>query len=658
MTTLDAPPLPTETVTTAAFDLVDLPAGAGRVALVRLDNGDPPGPAMRPTTFGPQSLANLDQTLDALSTMAAAGEIAAVALTGKAMMFATGADLAMVPTVTAYEQALETIRQGQTVFRRLADLGVPTFAFINGLAIGGGLELALHCTYRTVSESAPALGLPECALGLVPGWGGTRLLPHLIGPEGAVRVIVTDALEDRRLLDPRTAHQLGVVDALLPAADFVGASLDWAAGVLQGRTAVPRPAPAPTTTWEAAIAHGHEFVGARAGATAAANRALDLIALAGTAPADEAFAAAAETTAELLMTDEFRASLYAVGLVRAATAPALGGGLPTPIRRVGVLGSGDAAARLAALCARRLQVPVVICGADRAAADRALRQAGELVSAHVGADRAGTSSAARQRALLSSGDDVHALAGADVVLECVQDRAAVPGLLAAAEEALGDTGVLVSTTGTVRVADLARGLRRPQRLLAIRLVPPMDTSGLVEVVAGDETDDAAEAAVRTLARRLGKVPVRIGDGAGGVVVRLLTRLVTASLAAAGGAVRADAALAPLGLPARVGVLADLVGVDLPAEVADAPAPSTDEVRHRVAVALAEEVHAMLAEGVVRTPTDVDRCLLLGAGWPTHLGGLTPYLDRVGASAQAHGAPFLPTGMASRPRSDADTTAAR
>ena len=357
------------------------------------------------------------------------------------------------------------------------------------------------------------------------------------------------------------------------------------------------------------------------------------------------------------MTDEFRAALYAVGLVRAATGPALDGRLPTPIRRVGVLGTGVGAARLAALCARRLQVPVVICGADEVAAEGALRQAGELVTAHVGADRAGTSSAARQRALLSSGD-VRALAGADVVLECLDDPAAVGGLLAAAEEALGDAGVLVSTTGAVRVADLAGGLQRPQRLVAIRLVPPVDTSGLVEVARGDLTDDATEAAVRTLARRLGKVPVRVGDTAGGVVVRLLTRLVIASLAAAGGAARADAALGPLGLPAPVAVLADLVGVELPAEVADAPRGSGDKVRRSVAVALAEEVHAMLAEGIVGTPTDVDRCLLLGAGWPTHLGGLTPYLDRVGASAQAHGEPFLPPGVASRPRSDADASASR
>ncbi|MEU7588349.1 3-hydroxyacyl-CoA dehydrogenase NAD-binding domain-containing protein [Micromonospora sp. NPDC049230] len=657
MTTLDAPPLLTETVTTAAFDLLDLPADAGRVALVRLDNGDPPGPTMRPTTFGPQSLVNLERTLDELSTMAAAGEITAAAFTGKAMMFATGADLAMVPTVTTYEQALEIVGHGQAVLRRLADLGVPTFAFINGLAIGGGLELALHCTYRTVSESAPALGLPECALGLVPGWGGTRLLPHLIGPERAVRVIVTDALEDRRLLDSRTAHHLGVVDVLLPPADFLGASLDWAAGVLRGRTVVPRPAPAPAASWRAAVAHGHEFLGARQGVTAAARRALDLIALAEAAPADEAFTAAAETTAQLLMTDEFRAALYAVGLVRAATAPAVGGGLPTPIRRVGVLGTGDAAARLAALCARRLQVPVVICDADRTAADSAVQQAGELVAAQVGTDRAGTSYAVRQRALLSGGD-VAALAGADVVLECLDDPAAAAGLLRLAEEALGDTGVLVNTTGTARVADLAAGMRRPQRLLALRLVPPVETSGLAEVVRGDGTDDAAEAAARTLARRLGKVPVPVGDVPGGVVVRLLTRLVTASVAAAGDAARADAALAPLGLPAGVGALADLVGVDLPAAVADAPALSVDEVRRRVAVALAEEVHAMLAEKVVHTPTDVDRSLLLGAGWPTHLGGLTPYLDRVGASAQAHGEPFLPAGVASLPRSDADSAAAR
>ncbi len=104
-----------------------------------------------------------------------------IAVTGKPYIFCVGADVTGMPLITSREQALEIGRLGHRVFGRLKDCSVPTFAFVNGAAMGGGLELALHCHYRTVSSGAAALALPEVSLGLVPGWGGTQLLPNLIG---------------------------------------------------------------------------------------------------------------------------------------------------------------------------------------------------------------------------------------------------------------------------------------------------------------------------------------------------------------------------------------------------------------------------------------------------------------------------------------------
>ena len=86
------------------------------------------------------------------------------------------------------------------MFRRLGELGVPSFAFVNGAALGGGLELALHCSYRTISSGVTAVALPECFLGLLPGWGGTYLLPHLIGPGAALKVIIENPLSQNRML--------------------------------------------------------------------------------------------------------------------------------------------------------------------------------------------------------------------------------------------------------------------------------------------------------------------------------------------------------------------------------------------------------------------------------------------------------------------------
>ena len=174
--------LPDEVVTRALVHDVALPGG-GRLALVTLDNGRD---HTRPSTFGPAGLAGLAEVLDGLKARVDAGELAAVAITGKPFIFAVGADLTMVAAGREREQALAVGRLGHDVFRRLGELGVPSFAFVNGAAMGGGLELALHCSYRTISSAVPAVALPECFLGLVPGWGGTYLLPNLVGPERAL----------------------------------------------------------------------------------------------------------------------------------------------------------------------------------------------------------------------------------------------------------------------------------------------------------------------------------------------------------------------------------------------------------------------------------------------------------------------------------------
>src|SRR5439155_24236329 len=163
--------LPGEVVTHTHVRYIELPYSAGTAALLTLDNGQD---HRRPSTFGPAGLASLDAALD---EVAARPGLTAVLVTGKPFVFSVGADLTGLAVVRDRDQALAVGREGHRVFRRLGELGVPSFAFVNGAAMGGGLELALHCTYRTLSSGAAALSLPECFLGLVPGWGGTQLLP-------------------------------------------------------------------------------------------------------------------------------------------------------------------------------------------------------------------------------------------------------------------------------------------------------------------------------------------------------------------------------------------------------------------------------------------------------------------------------------------------
>jgi enoyl-CoA hydratase/carnithine racemase len=220
-----------ERVTSFHVRDVELPGGAGTLALVTMDNG---ADHTTPTTFGVQGLRNLEQALDAVEARVRAGELAAVGLTGKPFIFAVGADLKDMAQLTTREQALEVARLGHAQFRRFGELGVPSFAYVNGAALGGGLEIALHCTYRTISSGVSAGALPECLLGLVPGWGGSYLLPNLVGPAAAVEVIVQNALTQNRMLTGPKAARLGIADVVLAPAEFLEMSMAWTERVLTG----------------------------------------------------------------------------------------------------------------------------------------------------------------------------------------------------------------------------------------------------------------------------------------------------------------------------------------------------------------------------------------------------------------------------------------
>src|SRR5205807_9258178 len=128
--------------------------------------------------------------------------------------------------------------------------------------MGVGLGLALHCHYRTLAKKAAAIAFPEVFLGLVPGWGGTQLLPRLIGPDAAVTVIIDNAMNQNKMLSPKQAGELGVVDLLLDDADFVEQSLVWAAQVLNGSVTVER-ADHTGDDWDGALARGRAFAQAK-----------------------------------------------------------------------------------------------------------------------------------------------------------------------------------------------------------------------------------------------------------------------------------------------------------------------------------------------------------------------------------------------------------
>jgi 3-hydroxyacyl-CoA dehydrogenase/enoyl-CoA hydratase/carnithine racemase len=690
---------PGEVVTRALVRYVEVPGLSGEVALVTLDNGLD---HTRPSTFGPGGLASLDRALDEIE--AHSPRVAAIAVTGKPFVFAVGADLSGLPLVTDRETARELGRLGHRVFRRLHDSAVPTFAFVNGAAMGGGLELALHCHYRTLSRSAAALALPEVFLGLVPGWGGTQLLPRLVGAAHAVTVMVDNPLNQNRMLKPAQAAEMGLADALLDAADFLAESLRWAARVVRGELTVTRPDVDRGAAWDEALARGRALADAKVhGAAPAPYRALDLLALARTADLDEGFAAEDEALADLVMSDELRAGLYAFDLVQKRARRPVGApdpALARPVTKVGIVGAGLMAGQLALLAARRLQVPVVLTDLDQARLDKGVGWVHAEIDTLLRRRRVSPDESNRLRALVTGSLTKDAFADADLVIEAVFEELKVKQQVFAEVEAVVSADcVLATNTSSLPVTEMAAGLAHPERVVGMHFFNPVAVMPLLEVVRAARTDDATLATAFAVGKQLKKSCVLVKDAPAFVVNRLLTRFlgeVTAAVDEGTPVAVADRALEPLGLPMSPFTLLGLVGPAVALHTAEtlhaawpdrfplsenlgrlvaagkpglltwgAQGPEVDpelrelfvvgdrpstveQVRERALAALAEEVRLLLDEGVVAEPQDVDLCLVLGAGWPFHLGGITPYLDRAGVSERVTGRRFLPPGVASLP----------
>ncbi|WP_395107810.1 3-hydroxyacyl-CoA dehydrogenase NAD-binding domain-containing protein [Actinomadura sp. SCN-SB] len=685
-----------EVVTRALVRDVTLPRDAGTLALITLDNGHD---HTKPNTFGPAGLAELNAALD---TVAARDDIVAVGITGKPFVFAVGADLKGVPLIRTREDAKAIARLGHDVFRRLGELDVPSFAYVNGAAMGGGVEVALHCTYRTISSGVPAVALPETFLGLVPGWGGTYLLPRLIGAAGALRVIIDNPLAQNRTLTGGQAYELGMADALLDSAGFLEESLAWTATVLRGELTVEREPVDTGKAWDDAVAQARWTVEGRLhGAAPAFTRALDLVEAAKDRTRDEGFAAEDEALADLIMSDELRAGLYAFDLTqKRAKRPA---GAPPkdqarPVTKVGVVGAGLMASQLAVLFARRLEVPVVLTDLDRERLDNGVGHAHAEIGRLLGKGRLSPDKANRLTSLITGSLTKDAFADADLVIEAVfEDLDVKRAVFAELEEHVSPECVLATNTSSLSVTEMASGLRHPERVVGYHFFNPVAVLPLLEIVRGAETDDATLATAFETGKRLKKSCVLVKDAPAFVVNRILLRLMVEIIQTVeeGTPIEvAERAVAPLGLPMPPFVLLGLVGPAVALHVNETlhaafperfplserfakfvasgktgvyrpdltldpeaveilsggTSPSTEEqVLDRALRGLAEEIRIMLDEGVVAAPQDIDLCLLLGAGWPFHLGGITPYLDRAGVSERVNGARFLEPGVASLPR---------
>ena len=588
-------------------------------------------------------------------------------------MFAAGADVTEFPDATR-ELAIEGSRVGHELFGRLRALPFPTVAAINGACLGGGVEVALHCDARTISTAVRHFACPECFLGIVPAWGGTQLVPRLVGVETAVRFIVANPMRQNRMLTGPEAHELGFADRLLEPAEFVDESIAFAlelASSPDGHRDGRSDGHAAAEVIRKARARLDDQVH---GAAPAPYAALDLIegACSGWS-LEEGCRAEEEAVGRLLPGRQAQASLYAFDLVdrRAKRKPGLPQAEPRPIRKVGLVGAGLMAAQLAALFLRRLEVPIAIRDVSEDALASARERIDEELAEQLAKGRYDEGKARFLASLVSTSTGYGDFADCDLVLEAVFEEPELKRRIFAElrEHVRGDC-VLATNTSSLSVAEMGADV-------GIHFFNPVAVLPLVELVRTPHTEDAALATAWDLTTRLRKTPVLVADAPGFVVNRVLTRLMAVVLDAlehGNTPEEADDAILRLGLPMAPSVLLQMVGPRVAdhvlgtlheaypdrfplsqtlanyAEGKDeiavrehAPRSET-EILETALEAIADEVRHLLEEGVVAEARDVDTALLLGAGFPFWLGGITKHLDQVGISEKMFGRPLSGIGI--------------
>lgn len=662
---------------------------AGRVAVMTMDNGHD---YTKPTTFGEEALRSLGAALDELEGQS---DVKGLMLTGKPFIFAVGADLDAFTDATP-DMARQAGQAGHDAFGRLAGLPFPTVAAINGAAMGGGLEIALHCDYRTVSKAAAALAFPEVFLSILPGWGGTQLTPRLIGAERALQLIVHNALNQNRTIKPAEAYEVGLADRLLDPVDFFERSLSLLEGVITGEDPVQRAQPG-TDGLDEALATARQAADDRThGATPAPYRAIDCVEFAARGgDLAEGRQREIDGLAELLPSRQAQASVYSFQLTqqRVKKQPWKPHARPRGVTKMAVVGSGLMGAQLGALLLQRYEVPLVMKDVDPDVLQTAKAHIDGEVDKRVQRGRLDPGKAGWLKSVVTYTLDDEPLAGADFVIEAVVESLKLKQRIFADVERVVDEGcVLATNTSSLSVADMAADLAHPERVVGFHFFNPVAVMPLVEVVRTRQASDEALATAFEVAKNLRKSAVGCADTPGFIVNRLLVRFMGAAGQAANHGnsfAEVDEAIKALGLLMGPFELMGLVGLAVNAHVArvlheafpdrfplddnvqmlgeldlpgvydwnqggapypeiqkrwqvqpDAQPLSGEEIRQQALEAAAEEAKHMLDDGAVADARDLDTGVLLGAGFPFFLGGICKHLDQTGISEKLFGQPLV------------------
>jgi 3-hydroxyacyl-CoA dehydrogenase/enoyl-CoA hydratase/3-hydroxybutyryl-CoA epimerase len=605
------------------------------------------------------SKAVLEELNAVLDTLQAEPPKGLVIRSGKPNGFIAGADVDEFGDIRDATVARALVKRGWDTFERLAGVPYPTLALIRGFCLGGGLELALACRYRVVvDEPSTRLGLPEVMLGIIPGWGGIRRLPKLIGAPAALDLLLTG-----KTIDARKAKRLGLADECVPPRVMD----NTARGVLLARPA-PRTLRFPLSLTELPLARRYIAAKARQQVARRARREHY--------PAPYAIIelwerfdgnALAPPAGDTAAIDGLLASPTAANLIRVfhlqERLKTLGKAVTSMMSRVHVIGGGTMGGDIAAWCALRGFV-VTLQDQDAQRLAPAMKRAANLFT-----ERLKDSRRIRD-ALDRLIPDVHGdgVARADVVIEAIYENTdAKRALFADVEKRAQADAILATNTSSIPLEDIAGALRDPSRLIGLHFFNPVARMMLVEDVAGRDSGAALVARGAAFVRAIDKLPLPVKSAPGFLVNRVLAPYLMMAMRCVDEGIAPEAvdeAAVAFGMSMGPIELADTVGLDIclavgrmlghegapPRKLAErvaagqlgkktgkgfytwkdgkpqkqSPSPAPAGLGKRLVDPLVAEAKAALAEGIVDDADLVDAGAIFGAGFAPFRGGPLQY----------------------------------
>ena len=621
---------------------------------------------------------------------------------GKAGSFIAGADITMFGKANTAEDAEKLSTDGHRIFNKIENLKKPVVAAIHGTCLGGGLELSLACSGRVISDSPKTkIGLPEVQLGVLPGGGGTQRLPRLVGIAPSLDMMLTG-----KQLFPKQAKKLGLVDEVVPEANLMKAAKKRVSDLRKGKE---KKAPISSYFTMKGIQKlvlesnpiGRNIIFDQARKTVekktkgnypAPKKIIECVEKGMSQGMEAGLAIEARNFGQLVVSPEAKAL---ISVFFATTELKKDNGVDSDaeaveLNKIGVLGGGLMGSGIAYVSVDKAKKKVRVKDVQEEGVNGALNYSWKLISKKMKKRIVSPSDARRTMSYLTGTTDYSGFKDTDMVIEAVfEDLDLKHQMVKDVEEHCSDNTIFATNTSSIPITKIAEGAKKTEKVVGLHYFSPVEKMPLVEIIATKKTEDWVIATCVALAKKQGKTPIVVNDGAGFYVNRILAPYINEAgiLLNEGVAIeKLDKAMVQAGFPVGPITLLDEVGIDVATKVApiledafgermstpkafeklkdddrkgkknkrgfykdDGSSKGKDvdesvysvlgispdkhvdgkEIAERGLLLMANEAARCLDEGIIRSARDGDIGAIFGIGFPPFKGGPFRYMDSLG-----------------------------